>query len=125
MKEMNYRNFIPIIGVFMIVSCSKPESSPDPPIISIPEDSTVTTVPVPDTSLPSGVYIAGDTMNEYNGIGGPVYWQNASVVGLPSKTPGPATGIAIYGNDVYVSCGGIYYLNNVTYWKNRVGVNFD
>lgn len=69
------------------------------------------------------VYIAGAS-TEKNGNLGAKYWKNGVMTKLVHNTISTATGIAVNGNDVYVS--GYSLLNNTddmpiaVYWKNGV-----
>ncbi|MBB5439315.1 hypothetical protein HDC92_003002 [Pedobacter sp. AK017] len=71
------------------------------------------------------VYVAGYEQENYYG-GGPTfakYWKNGMEVKLSTASSG-ATGIAVFGTDVYVSGwenNGAY--NVAKYWKNGVAVN--
>jgi len=71
------------------------------------------------------VYVAGYEQEDYFG-GGPTfakYWKNGVPIKL-STVSSSATGIAVFGNDVYVSGwenNGSY--NIAKYWKNGVPVN--
>lgn len=105
---MKYLVFLKLLGIFFILSCTRDPVSPTDPL-------------PPSSALPI-VYIAGDSVNG-NDLPTAVYWKNDSAVVLLNNSYSSGTGIAISGNDVYVSCSGEYSGNKVTYWKNGVGVN--
>jgi len=69
------------------------------------------------------IYVAGYSNNDqYNYI--PTYWKNGKPVYLTEgKRQGKATGIAVAGNDVYVS-GEAHYgrQSSAVYWKNGIAV---
>jgi hypothetical protein len=70
-----------------------------------------------------GVYVAGDSFDlstQYRPW--PVYWVNGKAVHLPNAAPASGNGIVVTDSNVYVSCDGIYFGNNVTYWKDTIGI---
>jgi hypothetical protein len=108
-----------------MIYCSKdPSSSTDSPTPTNPTNptnpttpTTPVTPPASSVTVPAFLHICGDTVNE-NGLPSAVYWNNNTLKGLPNASHASGTGIALMGTDVYISCSGIYYGNNVTYWKN-------
>jgi hypothetical protein len=70
------------------------------------------------------VYIAGDSFDLSNRyVPFPVYWKNGKQVHLPNASYSSGTGIAVNDSAVYVSSSGLFSGNDVTYWKNSIGVN--
>jgi hypothetical protein len=70
------------------------------------------------------VYIAGDSFDlSTRYLPYPVYWKNNKLNLLPDNGYSSGTGIAVSDKDVYVSSSGVYSGNNVTYWKNGVGID--
>jgi len=100
-----------LIAVFAITSCSKNSNpTPKPPTNPIKTDSIVTT---PIWSSDADVYFVGTS--EQGNKNAATYWKNGVATVLSSGDD--ATGIAISGNDIYVTgrSGG-----GAAYWKNGV-----
>ena len=115
---MRRHNLIKVFMILSFISCKKPADplpvTPVTPVIPIP----------PVTHIPSNLYFAGDTLSEFSSPPIPVYWKNDSAIALPDSVKyGTGTGIALSGNDIYVSSAGTVFKDNVTYWKNGNIVN--
>ena len=120
----------------LIIACSKgPSPSPTP---VNPTDTTHNTTDTSHTGTGGtggtgkdsihltarGVYVAGDSFDlstQY--LPWPVYWTNGKAVHLPNASHASGNGIVVTDSNVYVSCDGIYFGNNVTYWKDTTGIN--
>ena len=106
-----------ITAAIVLVACNKDET-PTPDNNNPPDTTNSNT---PDIG---GVYIAGDSFDVSNSnLPYPVYWRNGKEVHLPNATYSSATGIALSDSNVYVSSSGHITGNNVTYWKNGLGIN--
>jgi hypothetical protein len=80
----------------------------------------------PNNTITPSVYIAGDSFDvSTQHLPYPVYWKNGKLVQLPHPGYSSCTGIAVGDSTVYVSNRGQFYGNNVTYWKNEIGINLD
>jgi len=109
--------FLLVVSTTLVVFACKKD---DP---STPQNPRFTQNPNDTTVLPS-VYIAGDSFDlstQY--LPFPVYWKNGRQVHLPHASYSSGTSIAVSDTNVYVSSSGVYSGNNVTYWKNRIGIN--
>src|SRR5213592_4174610 len=109
------RNFFLLIFIISVVLFSCTKKSPSTPQISQNTNSTI---------ISPSVYIAGDSFDvstQY--LPYPIYWKNGKQVHLPHAGHSSGSGIAVSDSNVYVSSSGEYFGNNVTYWKNGVGIN--
>jgi hypothetical protein len=112
------RNFIllAVTTTIILFGCTKSDP-PTPP-------NPVTTTDTNRVTISPSVYIAGDSFDiSTSYLPYPVYWKNGKQVHLPHPGYSSATGIAVNNSEVYVSNGGGYAGNNVTYWKNSIAVN--
>ena len=77
-----------------------------------------------NTTISPSVYIAGDsftTTTQY--LPYPIYWKNGKQVHLPHAGHSSGIDIAVSDSNVYIASSGIYFGNDVTYWKNTTGIN--
>lgn len=102
--------FLFVIIIITFIACKK-----DPPMTSGSNNNP--------TLLPT-VYIAGDSFNTTTQYWPyPIYWKNGKQVHLPHPGLSSGSDIAVSDSNVYVTSSGVFQGNNVTYWKNGIGIN--
>jgi hypothetical protein len=105
--------FLTSIVAIAFINCKKDNS----PASLGTQDNT-------NTTISPTVFIAGDSFNtttQY--LPYPIYWKNGNQVHLPHAGYSSGIDIAVSDSNVYVASSGIYFGNDVTYWKNTTGIN--
>lgn len=105
--------FLSAIASLVLFACSK-----DAPTDVIPPFVTDTIAMLP---IAANVYIVGDTFETIQTRYYAVYWNNGRKILLPNDTISTANGVALEDTNVYISAAGVVG-NEITYWKNRKGI---
>ncbi|GEO12144.1 hypothetical protein [Segetibacter aerophilus] len=116
--------FLPaFVTAIVLLSCTKVDPPAPTPPIPVPTKDTNLSTTTPPVISPT-VYVAGDSFDLSSlYLPYPIYWKNGIQVHLPHPGYASGSGMAVSDTVVYVSSGGSYSGNNVTYWKNSVPVD--